>query len=548
MNYSNRAIVLLLLACSPACGRQVVHFLDDAGSDAEANSGGGGAGHGGGGGSAGHAGGAGGAGHGGGGIGGVAGIGGVGGVGGVRGTGGAGGAAGVGGVGGVRGTGGIGGAGGGAGIGGLGGVGGLGGLGGVGPLVLSTLPVDHGINVPLNPFLSATFNEAMDSTTFSKTTFTLNQGATNIDGAVTYDPVTMTVTFAPTVALSANLVYTASLSTAIKDALGRPLAAIYTWTFTAAPDVLPPQVMATSPTNLAINVSSNVKPAATFSEAMDPATLNGLTVTVAQGLTPVLGTLLLDGLTNTLTFTPGAPLALGLVYTVTISTGAMDLGGRALGAPYSWSFTTGACGQMTVDLQSAGAFAVLAGSTVTNGGPTMIAGDLGVSPGSAVTGFPPGIVVGLQHVTDTTAAQGIADLLTAYNDAKGRTLCPVLVAGNLGSLTLTPGLYMSTSSLEISSGDLTLDAQGDSTAVFIFQMASTLTTTVGRQVILSNGALAANVFWQVGTSATLGATSIFDGTIMADQTITLNSGATLNGRALARIGAVNLASDTVVLP
>ena len=178
----------------------------------------------------------------------------------------------------------------------------------------------------------------------------------------------------------------------------------------------------------------------------------------------------------------------------------------------------------------------------------MVAGDLGVSPGTAITGFPPGVVVGAQHAGDPTAAQGIADLGTAYDDAKGRTLCPITVAGNLGGLTLAPGLYMSTSSLEISSGDLTLDAQGDSNAIFIFQMATTLTTTVGRQVILTNGAAAANIFWQVGSSATLGTSSVFDGTIMADQTITLNTGATLNGRALAHIGAVNLASNSIVGP
>jgi hypothetical protein len=115
-------------------------------------------------------------------------------------------------------------------------------------------------------------------------------------------------------------------------------------------------------------------------------------------------------------------------------------------------------------------------------------------------------------------------------------------------MTLAPGLYKSTSSLSISSGDLTLDAQGDSDAVFIFQMASTLTTTSGRQVILANGAKASNVFWQVGTSATLGSTSAFVGTIMADQAITLKTGATLTGRALARIAAVALDSNVIVMP
>jgi hypothetical protein len=124
----------------------------------------------------------------------------------------------------------------------------------------------------------------------------------------------------------------------------------------------------------------------------------------------------------------------------------------------------------------------------------------------------------------------------------------VTIAGNLGGLTLTPGLYKSTSSLEISSGDLTLDAQGNANAVFIFQIASTLTTTAGRQVILSGGAKAANIFWQVGSSATLGTTSVVKGTIMADQSITLATGATLDGRALARIAAVTMDSNTVTIP
>ena len=208
----------------------------------------------------------------------------------------------------------------------------------------------------------------------------------------------------------------------------------------------------------------------------------------------------------------------------------------------------GPCSQAPVVLGAAASFVVLAGSTVTNTGPTSVTGDLGVSPGTAITGFPPGSVVGTQHSGDPTSAQGIADLTTAYNDAAGRTLCPVAVAGNLGGQTLTPGLYKSTSSLEVSSGDLTLDAQGDGNAVFIFQMASTLTTTSGRQVILTNGAKSANVYWQVGTSATLGDTSSFQGTIMADQAITLVTGATLNGRVLARIAAVTLDSNTIVKP
>ena len=215
------------------------------------------------------------------------------------------------------------------------------------------------------------------------------------------------------------------------------------------------------------------------------------------------------------------------------------------GAAPTVTFTSPACGQAPVSLASAASFAVLAGSTVTSTGLTTVTGDLGVSPGTAVTGFPPGTVVGTIHAGDPTAAWAIANLTIAYNDAAGRTLCPVSVSGNLGGLTLIPGLYKSTSSLEISSGDLTLDAQGNASAVFIFQMASTLVTTSGRQVILTGGAQASNIFWQVGSSATFGTTSSFMGTVMADQSITLATGATLNGRALARIGAVTMDTNTV---
>ena len=206
------------------------------------------------------------------------------------------------------------------------------------------------------------------------------------------------------------------------------------------------------------------------------------------------------------------------------------------------------CVLTPVNLNTAAPFAVLAGSTVTNTGFTTVIGNLGISPGTAVTGFGPGTVVGVQHLGDPTAAQAEADLTVAYNDAAGRTLCPVSIAGNLGGLTLTPGLYKSTSGLEVSSGDLTLDAQGNANAVFIFQMATTLTTTSGRHVLLTNGAQAANVFWQVGSSATLGTTTIFSGNIIAYQAITLQTGATLDGRALARVAAVAMDTNTVIRP
>jgi hypothetical protein len=204
--------------------------------------------------------------------------------------------------------------------------------------------------------------------------------------------------------------------------------------------------------------------------------------------------------------------------------------------------------QDPVALGVAGKFAVLAGSTVTSGGATAITGDLGVWPGTSVAGFPPGNVTGTMHVTDPTAQAAQGDLTTAFNDAEGRTLAPVSVAGNIGGRTLPAGLYKSTSALEISAGNLTLDGGGDPNAVFIFQIATTLITSSGRQVILTGGARAKNVFWQVGTSATIGSTSAMKGTILADQSISLGTGASLVGRALARIGGVSLLGNAIIRP
>lgn len=203
--------------------------------------------------------------------------------------------------------------------------------------------------------------------------------------------------------------------------------------------------------------------------------------------------------------------------------------------------------QAMVPMAGASSLAILAGSAVTSTGATVITGDLGLSPGTSVGGFPPGILNGTLHINDAIATQAKLDLTAAYNDAAGRTATDIVtLSGNIGGLTLTPGLYKSTSSLAISSGDLTFDAKGNANAVFIIQIASTLTTTSGRKVILSGGALASNIFWQVGSSATFGTTSVFKGTVMAMQAITFNTGATLNGRALARNGGIVLAGNTIL--
>ncbi len=201
-------------------------------------------------------------------------------------------------------------------------------------------------------------------------------------------------------------------------------------------------------------------------------------------------------------------------------------------------------GPVAVTLGGASTFGVLAGSTVTNTGLTTVNGDLGVAPGSAVTGFPPGTVSGTIHANDAAAIAAQSALLAAYNDAAGRTTGAVSVSGDLTGLTLTPGLYTSTSSLAVT-GDVTLNALGNPDAVFIIQSASTLTTGSGSRIVLAGGALASNIIWQVGTSATLGTNSVFKGTILADQAITANTGAKVNGKLLTRIASVTMASNVI---
>jgi Ice-binding-like len=197
-------------------------------------------------------------------------------------------------------------------------------------------------------------------------------------------------------------------------------------------------------------------------------------------------------------------------------------------------------------------FGVLAGSTVTNSGPTLVVGNLGVSPGTAITGFTgippggPGIVSGTINSANAFALQAQNELTTAYNAAAGAA-STATVAGDLGGLTFFPGVYTSASSLGIT-GTVTLDGQGNTNAQFIFQIASALTTATSSTVNLINGAQASNVFWQVGSSATVGTSSSLAGNILALSSISLGTGAVMQGRGLARNGAVTLLSNTITSP
>ena len=233
-------------------------------------------------------------------------------------------------------------------------------------------------------------------------------------------------------------------------------------------------------------------------------------------------------------------------------------------SPYStvrsfttWNYTP-TTPLLPVTLGLTGGFAILSYAGITNTGPTSITGDVGVSPlaASYMSGFGTPNVVGTIYGVDATGPAGsipfpsmltvaMVDLTIAFNDAAGRTVNPIGVSGNLGGRTLYSGLYKSTSSLEISSGDLTLDAQGDVNAVWIFQIASSFNMTSGRQVFLSGGAKASNIFWQVGSAATFGTTAVMKGTIMAYANITFATGASLEGRALARTESVTLQSNVI---
>jgi hypothetical protein len=272
---------------------------------------------------------------------------------------------------------------------------------------------------------------------------------------------------------------------------------------------------------------------------------------------------------TTATFTPTGNLLSGNTYTATITTVAKNPAGVPLANNYVWTFSTSApLGPLGVDLKSVARFGIIAGVGVSNNaGFSMINNlDVGIYPGtrSSITGFPPAIIVnGAMYASDDIAPPGVpAMLLQAQNDltavylyAAGATSpAPATVSGDQGGKTLAPGIYKSTSTLLIQLGDLTLDAQGDANAVWIFQIASAFTTIgggpypspTGGNVILTGGAQAKNVYWQTGSSATIGDYTSFKGNILALSSITMGAYSNATGRMLARNGSVTMTSTNII--
>lgn len=418
--------------------------------------------------------------------------------------------------------------------------------------------------------LVVTFSEAMDPATITASTFTLKHGTTIIPGGIT--STSTTATFRPSGNLTSSTNYTATVTTGIKDAAGNALASNYTFSFTSAG---PPTVTTINPARLATCVAVNAPIIVTFSEAMDCLTLTDACFFLVKGIPSgkdadhISGTMSCVGATAT--FTPAADLLPNTIYTVTI-TCARSAAGSPMPNGFTWTFTTlaascagGGGGQgcpSDIDLKTAAGFGILAGVGISNTGFSEIRDmNVGISPGfrSSITGFPPGIVVnGLIYAADdlappgAIASQAQLDLTTAYLVTEGATSpTPVIISADLGGMTLGPGIYKSTSSMHLQSGDLTLDGGVGgcgSDAVWIFQVGSAFTSVGGGggNVRLVRGAQAKNVFWQVTSSATIGDGTQFKGTMMALTSITVGSGAQVEGRMLARNGAVTLSSSNVI--
>lgn len=426
------------------------------------------------------------------------------------------------------------------------------------PEVTTTDPANNATGVVLNKAMLATFTEAMDAATISATTFTVKQGNTAVAGTVTYSGTT--ATFTPIIPLLPNLVYTGTITTGAKNVSGTGLVSNFVWSFTTVAPIAP-VVITTDPLNNATNVARNKMVRAIFSIPMDPASINGVTFTLRENGNNVAGNVSYDGITAS--FSPSELLLPNMLYTATITTGASSLVGTMLVTDHVWNFRVeNPISPYFVDLKTAGRFGIFAATGVSNnaGFCEIRNSDVGITPGarSSVTGFPPALMVnGAIFASDDTSPAGVAamlsqaklDLTAAYLFAEGATSpAPATVAGDQGGKTLAPGIYKSNSTLLIQAGDLTLDAQGDPNAVWIFQIAAGFTTVGGSggNIILSGGAQAKNIFWQVGSSATIGDKTIFKGNVLAFTSITMNSGAKIEGRMLVLNGAVVMTNTNII--
>jgi hypothetical protein len=456
------------------------------------------------------------------------------------------------------------------------------------PTVISTDPLNVAIDVALDKQITATFSEAMDPTTITTASFTLKAGTTEVSGTVTYAGTT--ATFSPLANLVSNTIYTATITTGSKDLSGNALVNDYVWSFTTAvvTDLTPPTVISTDPNNGATGVALDKNITATFSEVMDPLTINSTTFILKNGATAVLGIVTYAG--TTATFSPSINLASNTTYTATITTGSKDLAGNALVTDYVWSFTTLQTSVPPPSLGSASLFGIFGGSAgITNQGLNTVInnGSIGTTGASTlITGFHDGTsgdiytetplnvgnVTGRVYTappapgTATSfaiATQGLADAIIAYNSispaSKPGGTDPG--AGELGGLTLAPGIYKSASgTFDITNGNLTLDAMGDPNAVWIFQTAAGLTVGVAgpsgaRSVVMINGALPKNVFWHVGSAATINGAGggVMVGNILASAGVTFSTAGNavqtvLNGRALSLNASVTLVNTTINVP
>ncbi|MFZ2636169.1 MAG: ice-binding family protein [Rectinemataceae bacterium] len=333
------------------------------------------------------------------------------------------------------------------------------------------------------------------------------------------------------------------------------------------PDTNAPTVSSVVPADAATDVIINGYIAATFDEAVDPATVTTTTFTLTNSaLTPVSGTVILNTAGTAATLIPGGDLAVNTSYIATITTGVMDLAGNALASDYVWTFSTGTNRSESpapVGLGTAGNFVILSKAGISTTGTTAIDGDIGVSPAAQtyLTGFSEtlvgtyataSMVTGKLYAADMDAptpgnmTTAISAMETAFVDAAGRSIPDFteLGAGDISGMTLVPGLYKWGTGVLITDG---VTLAGNSTDVWIFQIAENLTVSNGSIVTLIGGALPKNVFWQVSGKVTLGTTSDFKGIILCQTNIAMQTNASIEGRMLAQT-AVTLDANTVTEP